>query len=364
MKILVDDGGRYNKYSGYGQLSRTIVQALSRAGHECLLIPQRPILADDLAFNITRVPGVTFFEESSAYDLVFRISPPSRTQYPGESVLYTQNGLSDLRQEWQRDIQDHSQIIVPSTFDADVFKKYHHSVNVCPQAVHNDLYRPVPKYRKERNDDFQFLFVGSFSFRKGVDLLFSILAEAALAVRDRKIGLSIYCPTGLSETAHSLDRLIEWTRNAPENLAFHVVNKELSPRWMSRIYNQHDAVLTFSRGEGWCMPLYEGLLSKKPVVAPDSTAMGECLPRDGVIRVPVQARAAQDVKDEFGQTFVHLYGEQEIQFFEVDAEESVRAIVDMITNYSRYEKEAEEGRRYILENYSIEAISSTLSALV
>jgi glycosyltransferase involved in cell wall biosynthesis len=364
MKVLIDDGCRYNRGSGYGQLSRTIIQALAHAGHECLLMPEKPLISDDLGIDITQIPGVRLDGDRSNYDLVFRISPPSRNRHRGSSILYTQNALSDLKKEWQHSIQSYNRIIVPSAFDKEVFQRYHEDVGVCPQGVNSRLFRYVERYRPEREGHFQFLFVGSFSFRKGVDILFSVMSEVARLFEDRKIGLSLFCPTGLNNSVHSINALLSFVRNAPQNLKLNIVNKEMTPRWMARIYNQHDAVVTFSRGEGWCMPLHEALLSQKPVIAPDSTGMGESLPSGGVIRVPVQARTIDDLEDPFAGSFVADYAGSGIQFFEPVFDDAVAAVVEMIENYSHYQSEAVEGRRFILDNYSIERLSGIISELI
>ena len=364
MRILIDDGCRYNRCSGYGQLSRTIVQALAHAGHECLLIPEKRLISDDLAIDVSQIPGVRFSDDRSICDLVLRVSPPVMSRHEGYSILYTQNALSDLKKEWQRSIQNFNRIIVPSAFDKEVFQRYHEDVRICPQGVNSRLFKYVERYRPEREGHIQFLFVGSFSFRKGVDILFSVMSEAARLFEDRTIGLSLFCPTGLNNSVHSINALLGFVRNAPQNLKLNIVNKEMSPRWMARIYNQHDAVITFSRGEGWCMPLHEALLSQKPVIAPDSTGMGECLPSGGVIRVPVQVRAIDDLEDPFAGSFVADYAGSGIQFFEPVHEDAVAAVVEMIENYSHYQSEAVEGRRFILDNYSIERLSGIFSELI
>jgi glycosyltransferase involved in cell wall biosynthesis len=352
MKILIDDGGRFNRFSGYGQLSRGIISALSFAGYECLILPEKRIFRDEIGVDVTKLPRVSIYNNDLSYDVVFRISPPAKTGFDGPSILYSQNGLTDLPQEWRDCLSSHQKVIVSSEFDRDVFENYHDQIFVCPQVVNNYLFKEVDRYRSEREKYFQLIYVGSFSYRKGVDLLFSVMSDVASILREQPLGLSIFAPEGLENSESSLNFLLKWARKSPTNLVFNVVNKEVSPRWMARIYNQHDALITLSRGEGWGMPLYEALLSGKPVVAPDSTAMGECLPHAGVIRVPAEPMPVDGVKDEFGQSFFKTYGGQGIRFFEPDYCAAVDAVLDLVSNWEHYRQRSKSARKSILEEYS------------
>lgn len=342
--------------TGYGQLARSIMLSLSRYTNYDVYVQKRQIKWADVPHRQELEEILEADEEN--IDLIVRVGKPSfflKSHIP--TLFYTQNALGDLRGDWVDWLREADAVIVPGQFDYKVFSRYFKKVFVCPQNVDESNFRPVEKYRDEYSDALRFLYVGSFSFRKGVDILFQSFSKAFDA--SQKIDLSLHCFSGLEK--NGINNLLRYSRDLPPWINLNVFNGVLSPAWMNRIYNQNDVVITLSRGEGWCMPIHEALLCEKPVIAPNSTAMGEALPFDGVRRVKVDELKIRNIASEFGSTLVKSYGANDNFLWEPNLEDSIIALRDLYSNYESYKLGAKKARPFILHNYSLRKMAENLS---
>lgn len=359
-RVLIDDGSRHTELTGYGNLSRAIVSALythtdlklhfrNRRGSVPNWVRDKDLL--------DRIP----YGESDSHDCVLHISSPGREVGGNKpNLIYTQNALSMLKPDWVEGLRGADAVIVPGEFDARVFRDHFDNVHICHQFVDDKTFRPKPSFRNEGPDTFSFLFVGSFGYRKGLDLLLQAFPEAF--DMGQKVNLTLHCFSGFE--ADRFSYLIEAARGLPDNLSLQVYNGSRTPDWMSRVYNQHDVIISLSRGEGWCMPLHEGLLSHKPVVAPDSTAMGEYLPETGVLKVPTRARIISEITDPLGESIRKQYGFPGNQCFEPDLDASVSAMRRIYFDYQRYTEEAQRGRDFIVNTYTKKSMAQKIQAAI
>jgi len=359
---MIADGNRHMQATGYGALSRAIILALKRYGQDIDLFVEKRSRAWDK--DIPCLEELMQIPENSGIkglDVVLRIgSPEGRNNYGVPTLVYTQNALGDLPPAWVDSLAGADGIVVPTEFDAKVFRKYFSNISICPQYVDANVFRPIPAYRKEGAEDMSFIFVGSYSFRKGVDLIAPIFSGAF--GNKRSISLSIHCSTGLEKDG--VTHLLREVRKLPGNINVNVFNGVLSPAWMNRVYNRHDVVFTFSRGEGWCMPLFEGLLCCKPLVCPDSTAMGESLPSSGVRRVKTNSKLICDLSDPFAYGMKKQYGYGDNRYWEVDRNDAAEALLEVADNYNFFTEAATAGRNEIRAKYSLENIYKQLKSAI
>jgi len=364
MKIFFDDGSRIYQNTGYGNLARSLAQSLAQINGVYLYI-NKPIQVDpgiDLT-NILAYDNISVFDNQSI-DFIFQLGTPLLSNRKGTKViLYTQNALGGLREDWKEVIRQVEGVIVPGEFDREFFEKLNPLTYTCTQAVDNENFIHQPKFRAEGHSEFTFLFVGSFSYRKGVDLLLNGLSKA-FSNTQKKAHLHMICPTGLGQAEYNLSYLIEMSRQAPDNLTITCDSRLLTTAWMRRNYNRVDAVITMSRGEGWCMPLHEALLCEKPVIAPDSTAMKEFLPNDGVIKLPVTTKLVSEVEGDFGSSFKSAYGGDDITFDEPSLLHFSEAIEEIMGDYQHYCHGATVARQKILNEYNIENNSRHLEKIL
>ena len=301
MNILFNEGNRHTQLSGYGNLSRSIMTALAEHTDAILMTRFRDYEIPDWVRDKELLEQIPVAENNRDHDVVLRISQPPSKPIPETKpmVFYTQNAIGDLIPDWVEFMKAADGFIVPSEFDAEVFRRYFNNVSVCHQHVDERMFTPRPVWRAEGTDEFSFLFVGSYGYRKGVDLLLDAFEKAFDA--GQKVNLTLHCFSGFEYG--NFNDLLKWHRRVPDNISLTIFNGTVEPDWMCRHYNRHDCIVTFSRGEGWCMPLHEALLCGKPVICPASTAMGECLPDRGVIKVPVEEKLISEITDPWGLGF-------------------------------------------------------------
>jgi glycosyltransferase involved in cell wall biosynthesis len=362
LKIAIYDGSRNRLNTGYGALSRGIIRALVLKGCEVYLQDSPVPFDKEVPYQaeISVLPSIKETKDFDSMDLVFQIgTPPSATKLPKHTLMYTQNALGDLIDDWIKPLHKVNGLIVPGEFDANVFRKYFDRVYTCPQYVDTNIFNYRPTYRKEGSSMFTFMFVGGYGYRKGTDLLVEAFCKAFK--REDEVELIFYCVTGL-ETGfnHVLGIMQKYNPMARIKL-FSSVH---SPAWMSRFYNRADAFITLSRGEGWCMPFHEALLCGKPAIAPLSTAMGESIPDDIAKFVSVKEVEISSIKDGFGMGMKKFYGKPGNVLYEPNVEEAIVAMQDVKNNYEVYQKKAMRGRSYILDNYSLDKIGSNLMSII
>jgi glycosyltransferase involved in cell wall biosynthesis len=349
LKIFVDDGLRHRSLSGYGMLSRELILGLAELGHDVRLIAsnreweQIENGARERLEALPHEPNVLFA------DLVLQIkSPPSCRGYPRPSLIYTQNALGELPPDWITALSATDAVIVPGEFDRVVFARHLPRVYVAAQSSDPRIFKPVPAWRSEGSKLFTFLFVGSYSFRKGVDLLLeAFLSEFS---SQEPVELLIQAP-GLGrgdEFNHCLSLIQRFNPLGRVRMR----GAELAPEWMNRLYNQCDCVITLSRGEGWCMPLTEALLCQVPVIAPRSTAMGEYLDESVAELVGTHEIPAANAPLPFGAGVRSTYGFPGVTYYEPDLAQARAAMRRVYRDRPAALEKARAGRQRILTQYS------------
>jgi glycosyltransferase involved in cell wall biosynthesis len=343
--------------TGYGQLARSIILSLKRHSNYDLSVTKRLIDWHDVPHR-AELQEIRETNDNESYDLALHIKTPGTFKaIPGVvNIVYTQNALGSVRPEWISRLQDASSIIVPGEFDAKVFRGHFERVFTCPQHVDDTVFRPMPKYRSEGDDALTFLYIGSWSFRKGCDLIWPAFHKAFGA--DPDVLVKLHCFSGLSGL-HLGDFLRALSQSTP-GPKVECDTSALSPAWISRIINRADVIFTLSRGEGWCMPLYEGLLCQKPIIAPASTAMDEYLPNHGVRRISVVEKSVDKIQGHFGAGMRNDYGQPGNCFWEPELDDIVSSLREMRAEYEVYAHSAMQGRMEILEKYSLQKISARL----
>jgi glycosyltransferase involved in cell wall biosynthesis len=268
--------------------------------------------------------------------------------YPKPTLVYTQNALGGLPPAWVAALSTADGIIVPGVFDQKIFSQYFDRVYIASQSSDPAIFKPYPGWRSEGSASFTFLFVGSYSFRKGVDLLLeAFLAEFE---PDEPVELLLQVPgAGRGDEFNHCLRILQRV-NPYGHLRLN--GAHLAPEWMNRLYNRSDCVVTLSRGEGWCMPLTEALLSETPVIAPNSTAMGEYLDASVADMVSTRELPASDAPTPFGTPFADVYGFPGVTYYEPDIDEARSAMRRVFQDHASAVKKARIGRQRVLSEYS------------
>lgn len=316
MKIYIKDGLRHRQATGYGVLSRNIILALEEAGHQvCVQLSDGVQWESVEPHSRERISRLPVQKEDEVRDgVALQIcTPVSVRPMPVPALVYTQNGLSDLPAGWVETLGAADGFIVPNALDQQVFSRYFATVYRARQGANPDMFRPVPAWRREGPAEFTFLFVGSFSYRKGIDLLIEAFLEEFQL--HESVRLYLHCPGADWEGTRCLMRELSAGRGRPR---LSVDVRKLAPDGMCRLYNRCDALVTLSRGEGWCMPACEALLCGKPVIVPASSGPLEYLDETVAEMVPVEAVEIRSVRDRFAKGFVATYGKEGLCCYQPD----------------------------------------------
>lgn len=277
-------------------------------------------------------------------------SPANCSPYAKPTLIYTQNALGGLPPEWIAALSAADGIVVPSEFDRAVFARHFPRVYVAGQSADAAVFKPQPEERARAPETFSFLYVGSYSFRKGVDLLLRAFLEEFSA--EEPVELRLQCPgAGRGEEFNHCLRMIQHLN--PQGRV-RLSAGERSPEWMSRLYNQSDCVITCSRGEGWCLPLTEALLCEIPVIAPRSTGMAEYLDDSIAELVSASEIPAARAALPFATTFVSVYDHPGISYYEPSVSETRAAMRRVYEDHPAAREKARAGRRRILSDCSWE----------
>lgn len=349
MKIFIDDKGRYKSNNGYGNLSRNIGLALNIAGCD-VFYDEAKSKPWDTSLTENKILS---FENSINYgryqdcDVALTISPPTERKILDiPNLIYTQNALDGLKEDWGIFCSKYDGVIVPGDFDKRDFMLWNSKTYVCPQIIDNKLFQNRPKWRDEGSDKFTFIFIGSLSYRKGVDLLLESFGRFS-KIDNNSSKLVMICPG-----AKNINFLLNKIRNVNPYSDVDLYIEDLSQEWICRYINRADVFVSLSRGEGWCMPVFESILCEKPVLVPKSTAMSEATPNNSVIKIDTSVVPIRTTEDEFAKGFRNQYGEKHIASYDVDIVSAIKAFKEIKDNYGLYKANTLESREFVLSNYS------------
>ncbi|MEB4590752.1 glycosyltransferase [Candidatus Thiothrix sp. Deng01] len=137
-------------------------------------------------------------------------------------------------------------------------------VPVVPVGVGVDhiLRYPVEPVSLPKGKRFCFLHISSCFPRKGVDVLLDAYTAAFTAADDVLLVIKTF-PNPHSTIEQQLLEL--WDRQ-PDCPAIHLIDEDLSIGQINSLYQQADALVAPSRGEGFGMPMAEAMLWGTPVI--------------------------------------------------------------------------------------------------
>ena len=144
-------------------------------------------------------------------------------------------------------------------------------IRVVPEGVAPETFRPIPG-KGSKSEPFRFLAVGKWERRKGHDLLLRAWARAFPPAEKVELVLHTYHPrephwtldAAISELGLGPHAPIRWSRPT-------------DPVRLVLLYNSCDRFVLSTRGEGWCLPVFEALACGKPVTVPRFGALAEVL---------------------------------------------------------------------------------------
>lgn len=141
-------------------------------------------------------------------------------------------------------------------------------VPVVPVGVGVDhiLRYPVEPVALPEGKRFRFLHISSCFPRKGVDVLLDAYTSAFTAADDVLLVIKTF-----PNPHNTIEQQIHEAQSRPDCPAIHLINEDLNIGQINSLYQQADALVAPSRGEGFGMPMAEAMLWGVPVI---TTAYG------------------------------------------------------------------------------------------
>lgn len=352
MRIFYKDGCRYIYITGYGCLSRNLLIGLNK--YEDLDIFIQGIgreweeIEPHFAYPLAIMPRHT---DQKEWDVTFQVMPPPYLTYLKNSFnfCYTQNAISKILPLWLEALQKQDCIIVPSKFDYDVFKKEGlENVYIVHQGADYNFYTPIePPDPKP----FVFLNVGTFNFRKGQDIL---LKAFKIAFGDDP-NVQLYLKPGRGDYSLLFERWLNEIGLKGNNI---ILDSRLaSPQEMVDLYHKVHCVVNPSRGEGWNMPITEGMSCGLPVISTYATAMLDYMTEDNSFPLKAEPKMIKDYeKTWWTESWLNGYSAiPEGELYEVSPYELANRMVEVYQEYDKARLRGIQGRQDIISKWSWES---------
>jgi glycosyltransferase involved in cell wall biosynthesis len=353
IRVLIIDGGRHRVYSGYGHVAQCFALALARDRNFKVQLVETPQKWEYDGIYQEELKSIELVKNLDNCDLILQIgTPQSFKKYNKPCMFFTLCDQSDLDPKDLEVMQGVDAIITASSSGVSVFERYFSRVYKTPLPVDSQVFKPVPRWRAEGPDRFSFIFVGSFSFRKGVDLL----VEAFLQEFSwEEANLHLHCPGDKADELGNFLMKKSQEHNKPPMFSFST--QSLHPGWLNRFYNRADAFVSFTRGEGWGLPIAEAMLCGLPAIAPLSTSMLDYLTNDVAFCLPAREKLVSEISDPFGQNFKASHSGS---YYEIDLQEGRKCLRDVWSNKERAIEIGQKGRVHMNENFSFDRFSNCL----
>jgi glycosyltransferase involved in cell wall biosynthesis len=140
-------------------------------------------------------------------------------------------------------------------------------ISIVPHGVDTSVYSPKSRIWPGERSCLRFLFVGTISRRKGLDLLLSAFSKAFAPSDKVTLVLRINVQPNSNKRAY-VDN--QWERNVTRmrnrGYKVSVIRQWLSEMQMASLYRSVDLLCQPSRGEGFCCPVLEAMACGTPVL--------------------------------------------------------------------------------------------------
>jgi glycosyltransferase involved in cell wall biosynthesis len=363
IRLTIRDGGRHKQPTGYGKNARSFILGLAaQPDFEVSLVPTKTDwgLDDWYREPLEAIPLNQKLEDA---DIILQLgAPASCRKTPRPNAMFTNIDVSEMSEADAKHLANADMLLAPNRANFEMFSRRFRNVRLCQQGVHEPPFRERRRFREEGDPKFSLLFIGSFSYRKGVDLLLRAFAEE---FEESEAKLTLHLPGEMASRANEfIQRTVEEV-GRPVDIA--VSTKQLTEAWLARIYNRHDAFVTLTRGEGWGLPIVEAMLCELPVIAPFSTGMRDYLTEEVAALVPTRTVPLDQITDPFAGNFVKSHGAAGVSIEEPDVAVARQQMRRLKEDAALRHRMGAAARAHILRNFSekrfVASVADALRAL-
>lgn len=270
--------------SGYGRFTRFMIPALESLGHNTNILPiysselANPNLENEIAKHIN-----PFDDMILNADIGIRLSianPSDAVGFNGKKrVIYNMLEVDKIPPFWVKSLNTVDRVWVPSAWMKEVYinSGVKVPISVVPGGVDTSIFNEyrAPIIPKNENDNYRFLFVGKWEYRKGVDVLLKAFSEEFK--KGEKVELIVMADSikQFTPNFNIYKEIVDL--NLPQDRAQFKIIEGMIPDYkeMGRLYTSADCFVKPTRGEGWNLPLIEAMSCGLPSITTNWSAHTE-----------------------------------------------------------------------------------------
>lgn len=356
--------GHFFEAGGYAKANRNIVNGLSSLGIDVEIDPVAKNSSQITEEEIRKLNSYTKKVSRNAISIDSLVPSMNQIGNGKYKVLFTTIESASIPKQFIDICNQYNEIWVVSDFCKEVLEKYNISkeIFVIPNSIDCNLYKEDVKpyqFSPELNN-FVFLSVFNWSYRKGYDLLLkSYLSEFT---GNDDVSLLLLTRNGFmgGQNKVIIDTIKEYkdkyNNTNPPHIA--LCSNIISEKEMPSLYKACNAYVLFSRGEGSGLPYQEASLCGLPIIGTNFSGHTMFLKKDNSNLIDIDDLIVMPS----GKMGVHYWDNQLFPSLT-----SSRVLEDS-KNIMRYvfnnEKECIEKnnklKSHILTNYSIESVAKRI----
>jgi glycosyltransferase involved in cell wall biosynthesis len=276
--------GHFTSYSGFSRQNRAMVFGLSNK-NVIVKTDMQPCSIDINEPTHNELKILSKREISSSAPKVYGATIPLSFSHGGKKILYTMMESSKtLHPNYVGKLNLFDEIWVPTNHGKELFKKNGvlPPIHIMPLGVDTDRYNSNAKpinFNFELND-FVFLSVFKWGYRKGYDILLRAFMEEFSS--NDNVSLLICSRTDVN---HKPEVISNDFMNIRSNISksdeelphIALYDKTIKEKDMPGIYALSNAFVLISRGEGFCLPIVEAGACGLPVIASNCSGHSDFL---------------------------------------------------------------------------------------
>jgi glycosyltransferase involved in cell wall biosynthesis len=342
-------GAVYN-CSGYAQFRHLFLQ-LSRRGHSIKLEPYNSRDGVKLLYE-NELKELEKTELKKPYiNIVSGIAPqlvidPEAAYNIAHSMFET----TELPERWISLYNNFNEIWVPSSFCKKSYnrKDLTCSVSVIPFGVDEALYKTDTK---TDNDLFTFLSIGQWIDRKGWDILIQAYTSEFMGQYDVRLCIKTYNDKKTNE-----EMIREYLSNDVKNSTYMprimIKNQKVDERCMPMFYQEADCFVLPSRGEAFCLPCLESMVSGVPSIITDFGGQTDFVnDSNGWLIEVKQLKHLSDRLCKINAAFNNLW------FAEPEVKDIRKLLRYVYENREELRQKGENARNQVLQNWTWERVT-------
>jgi len=352
--------GHFTSYSGFSRMNRAMAFGLSNKGVKVKIdIQKGPVDINDATMKELEL--LSNIEISPTAPKIYGATIPLSSMHQGKKIIYTMMETSEtLHKDYVERLNLFHEVWVPTKYGEYLCKKngVRPPIKVMPLGVDVKRYTPETKPLKIPLKKFVFLSVFKWGYRKGYDILLKAYLDE-FSSHDN-VSLLMVTRTDVNHEPHKIANDFKMIRNGiakkDEELPhISLYDTPVPEKDMPKIYATGSAFCLFSRGEGFCLPVYEAAASGLPIISTNCSGQTDLLTHENSYLVDPDEYVTVDVNRTLPILARHcgFYEGQTFPDFGTTGIETAKKLMRKV--YEDYGEAAEKAiklREYVVENCS------------